>query len=311
MFKLNFDPYELDIVEVADSNGNTKLRFATPKGDLNDEELKAVLSDLEGNIIIKGFVETLGKKSIYEISEIIKNRGTLMEIGEYACIFDKIKSCSEEERTIILKDGLLRTKKIKHELIGPLREILRNKKNHVKLVGVSKTSRIVSLLSAALLCEKVFPEGHVGYVEIPIDLENMAYTWSGKGKLKPEEAKPLAYSFGRLYIAKLCRSRNLFVTIEIPRDLEKDKDIYSKEEIMEIMNYIAKDSLYSYPIIGYPQTIMRAHEFAVRLGIPVSILRDKVIEDIINKSEPILGDYIRDGRMMREIVDKGVLGGNA
>ncbi len=312
MFNLNFDPFELDIVEVADSNGNSKLRFAAPKGDnLSDEEFKSVLSGLNKNPIVKKFVSILGKENLSEISEILKSRGTLMEIGEFACIFDKVTSSSPEEKTIILKDGLLRTKKIKHELIRPLRQILTEKRKYVKLVGISKTSRMVSLLSAALLCEKVFPEGHVGFVEVPLKLEDMAYRWTGAGKLHQEKVEPLKYAFGSLYITKLSRSRNLFVTVEIPKDLEHDQAIYSTEEIMEIMNYVAKDSLYSYPIIGYPQTIMRAHEFAVRLGIPASILRDKIINDMINNADPTLGAYIRDGKMLRETVDKGDLGGRA
>jgi len=312
MFNVNFDPFELDIVEVADSYGNSKLRFAAPRGDkFSKEELKIMIEGINKNPIIKKFLSILKRESLYDVSEIIGSRGTLMELGEWACIFDKVLSSSTEEKTIILKDGLLRTKKIKSELIRPLRDELSKRKNHVKLIGVSKTSKIVSLLAAALLCEKIFPEGNIGYVEVPLELENMAYKWSGKGKLRPEDVKPLDYAFGTLYIAKLSKHRNLFVTIEIPRDLDGEKNIYSKEEILEAISYIAKDSMYSYPILGYPQTIMRAHEFAVRLGIPVSILRDEIMKDIMGGTDSVLGEYIRDGRMTREAVDKGVLGGGS
>jgi hypothetical protein len=312
MFNLILDPYEVDIVEVADSNGNSKLRFAAPKGNsLSEDELKRVIARLNDNPIIKRFVSILGKENLNEVSEILTDRGTLMELGEYACIFDKVMSASNEERTIILKDGLLRTKKIKAELIDNLRTILHQKKGHVKLVGVSKTSKIVSLLSAALVCEKVFPSDHAGFVEIPLELEDRAYRWTGSGKLKAGKVEHLKYAFGTLYIVKLSRSNNLLVTIEIPKDLENNKAIYSKQEIMEMMNYLAKDSLYSYPIIGYPQTIMKAHEFAVRLGIPASILRDKIMNEIMNNSDSDLAEYIRDGAMLRESVEKGNLGGRA
>lgn len=312
MFNLILDPYEVDIVEVADSNGNSKLRFAAPKGNsLSEDELKRVVARLNDNPIIKRFVSILGKENLNGVSEILTDRGTLMELGEFACIFDKVMSASTEERTIILKDGLLRTKKIKAELIDNLRSILHQKKGHVKLVGVSKTSKIVSLLSAALVCEKIFPSDHAGFVEIPLELEDRAYRWTGSGKLKADKIEHLKYAFGSLYIAKLSRSNNLLVTIEIPKDLENNNAVYSKEEIMEMMNYLAKDSLYSYPIIGYPQTIMKAHEFAVRLGIPASILRDKIMNEIMNNSDQDLAEYIRDGVMLRESVEKGNLGGRA
>ena len=45
---------------------------------------------------------------------------------------------SPDERTIILKDGLLRTKKIKAELIGNLKKKVEENKAHVKLIGVAK-----------------------------------------------------------------------------------------------------------------------------------------------------------------------------
>lgn len=180
-FNLKFDPFEFDIVEIADSNGNRKLRFAAPRGDFVDEgELKRIISGMDNSPIIKKFLDILGEESLSDISEILTNRGTLMEIGEFACIFDKVMS-SSEDRAIILKDGLLRTKKIKAELIRILVGKLEERKEHVKLIGVSKTSKIVSLLSAAMLCEKTFPRDRIGYVEIPLELENAAYRWSGHG----------------------------------------------------------------------------------------------------------------------------------
>ena len=125
LFNMHFDPFEFDIVEVADSDGNLKLKFAAPSGDFDDKDtLKSIIGDLNSNPIIKNFLDILGKDSLDEISEILTNKGSLMEIGEFACIFNKIASASPDERTIILKDGLLRTKKIKAELIDRLRKEL-------------------------------------------------------------------------------------------------------------------------------------------------------------------------------------------
>ena len=307
-FNMHFDPFEFDIVEVADSDGNLKLKFAAPSGDFDDREnLKSIIAGLNSNPIIKKFLDMLGKDSLDEISEILTNKGSLMEIGEFACIFNKLATASPDERTIILKDGLLRTKKIKAELIDHLRSEVESNKAHVKLVGVAKGSKMVFLLKAALMCENIFPRDQIGYVEIPRAIENKTYTWSGHGKVNLE--KPLDYAFGSLYIAKLSRAKNMLVTVEIPKDLKKERKIYSNAEVMEIMGYLAKDSMYSYPIIGYPQTIMRAHEHAVSLGLPSSILRDKIMDKLIKNTDPSLAEYVRDSRILGEIVEKGSLGG--
>jgi hypothetical protein len=298
MFKLSFDPLEIDVIEVADSNGNTKLKFAVPIG----EELeKTDFTSIEELLIIKKFLSILGVGNLTEASEILRDPGTLMEIAEFACIFDKITTTSPEEKTIVMKDGFLRTKKIKSELLDKLKEILKNKKNHVKLVGVAKTSKIVSLLSTALFLEKKIPPNQIGYIKIPLELELRVYTWSGKGRIT-EKTERLAYSFGGLYIVKLSKLSNILVTVEIPED-------YPKEEVNEIISYLAKDSKYSYPVLGYPQTIMRAHEAAVRIGLPASIVKDKILERIKELSDPAVRTFVRDGWLFRDFVDKGVLGG--
>jgi len=312
MFNLHFDPFEFDIVDVADSNGNIKLKFAAPSGDLRGtNELRVIVEDLEKNPIIRRFLDVLGKDSLVDISEILTDKGTLMELGELACIFDKVVSAPEDERTIILKDGFLRTKKIKAELIAPLLDLIKSKKRHVKVIGVAKTSKLMFLLKAAMICERLFPDDMMGYVEIPLDVENMAYRWSGHGMLDPKKAVPLDYAFGSLHIAKLARHKNLFVTVEIPKDLKNNNPIYTNEEINEIMGHLAKDSVNSYPVIGYPQTMMKAHEFAVSLGLPASILRDSIMKRLVDDTDAELARYVRDAIFLGESVEKGSLGGRA
>ena len=312
IFNLHFDPFEFDIVDVADSNGNIKMKFAAPSGDfLETGDLKTIIADLDANPIIRRFLDILDKDSLMEISDILTDKGTLMEIGEFACIFDKVLSAPEDEHTIILKDGFLRTKKLKSELITPLIDLIKSKRKHVKVVGVAKASKIMFLLKAALICENVFADDVIGYVEIPLDIENMAYKWSGHGRLDPTNPTPLDYAFGSLYITKLAREKNLFVTVEIPRDLQNNTSIYTNQEVNEIIGYLAKDSANSYPVIGYPQTIMKAHEFAASLGLPASILRDTIMERLVRGTDVRLAKYVKDAMFLGEVVEKGSLGGRA
>lgn len=311
-FNLYFDPFEFDIVDVADSNGNIKMKFAAPSGDLLDTDgLGKIVEELDAHPIIRRFLDLLGRDSLTEISGILTDKGTLMEISEFACMFDKIASAPPDEQIIILKDGFLRTKKIRPELLSGMMDMIREKRDHVKVVGVAKASKIMFLLKAAMICEKTFPDDTVGYVEIPLDIENMAYRWSGHGPLNPKNPVPLDYAFGRLYVARLARHKDLFVTVEIPRDLKNDAPIYTNGEINEIMGYLAKDSASSYPVIGYPQTIMRAHEFAASLGLPASILRDGIMRQLVGSTDAGLARYVQDAIFLGESVQKGSLGGRA
>ena len=135
-------------------------------------------------------------------------------------------------------------------------------------------------------------------------LENMAYKWSPTTRLRPGVPTRLAYALGDLYIAKLSRSKNLFVTVELPQGTD-GRRVYSESEVTEIMSYLAKDAMYAYPVMGYPQTIMRAHESAAGLGISASMLYDNIIKGLVERSDPSLAGYIRDSAILDEAVSKG------
>jgi len=301
---IQFNPFEMDLINIADSNGRELFKFVTPKGTMDDIDTN-VFAFLDNISFIKRFLSLLGKSTVIEISSVLKNSQIAMDIAEYSCIFDRITN-NNNEPILVMKDGLLRTKSIKQELLPKMLEILRNNK-HAKLVGISKTSKLLNLISSALYIEKIFPGDKVGYVEIPINLELMAYKWSGQGKI--QEGDVLTYAFGKMYVAKLSRFSNLLVTVEIPYDINNDKSIYSQHELNEIFGHLIKDSMYSYPNLGYPQTIMRAHEKAAMIGFTASLLKDKVMEKLIDIEDRSLADYIRDYNIVNEIVNKGVLGG--
>ncbi|MHA1250778.1 MAG: DNA double-strand break repair nuclease NurA, partial [Candidatus Helarchaeota archaeon] len=302
---INFNPFELDFIVIADSYGNEIIRFLVPKtSDLKPEDFK-FLDDFPE---VKEFLKILGKRSILEISEILNNADTAMRIMEYVCTFNKLNE-NRIEPIIVMMDGLLRTKAIKHELIENLINFLKQNKKR-KLVGVAKRSKILNLISSALFLEKKIPLDQTGYIEVPLDLELKAYKWSGRGLIKKETNDRIYYAFGKLYIVKLSKKRDLLLTIEIPYDYTANEPVYSQREVNEIIGHLIKDSMVSYPVIGYPQTIMRAHEKAVRYGFTASIWKDKIIEEIFNKLEDKnLSRLIKDYNFLREYVDKGILGG--
>ncbi|WP_298277426.1 DNA double-strand break repair nuclease NurA [Ferroplasma sp.] len=302
---ISFNPLEIDFIEVADSNGNLKMRFLVPKS--MDDNVIDDRSLFENNDTIKNFLKILGKDNLSDISEILSQSDTYMELAEWACLFEKIMD-QKDDPMIIMRDGLLRTKKIKAELIPKMIDILKSKSRSVKLVGVSKISKIINLLAMAISIEHKFPSNSIGFIKIPKNLEIQAYKWTGRGKIKSQQNR-LNYAFGDLYVAKLSRKSNLLVTVEIPRDLERDEVIYNDQDIIRIMGYLAKDSATSYPVIGYPQTIMRAHEFAARVGFPASIIRDKILDKLKCNMDKDGKDFMDNALVLNEVVNKGVLGG--
>ena len=300
-----FDPFELDYVLIADSIGNELMSYLVPKSEsLNPQDFQ-FLNDFDS---IKHLLKLLNIKYLQEASNILNNSNVAMELSEYACIFERLTR-DKNEPIIVMKDGLLRTIALKPEYIKTLKNLLRTY-SKAKLIGVAKGSRLLNLISSALLIEKKIPYGYTGFIEIPWQIEKIAYKWKGRGIKEDKKSTHLFHAFGRLYIAKLSRTSNLLVTLEIPYDFDNTSPIYSKREIYEIIGHLIKDSGGSYPILGYPQTIMRAHEKAVRFGFTASIWQDKIINYILNKlGDKKIKNLIIENNYLRDYVNKGILGG--
>ncbi|MFX1487982.1 MAG: DNA double-strand break repair nuclease NurA [Promethearchaeota archaeon] len=302
---INFDPFEFDFIVIADSVGNELMNYLVPKSESLQPSDFEYLDKFHQ---VDKFLELLDLNSIVNASNLLRNSKTAMHLTEYACIFERLTR-DENEPIIVLMDGLLRTIEIRPEIIQKMLAVIRNHKKR-KLIGVAKSSRVLNLIASALFIEKKIPHGYTGYIEVPWEIERMAYKWKGRGIQEDRKSTHLFHAFGKLYIAKLSKISDLLVTLEIPYDFENDKEIYSTREVNEVIGHLIKDSAGSYPILGYPQTIMRAHEKAVRTGFTASIWRDKIIERILNE----LGDnnikhLIHESNFLREYVKKGILGG--
>jgi hypothetical protein len=300
-----FDPFEFDFIVIADSFGNELLNFLVPKLESFEVNDYLYLDKIEP---IKNLLKVLEVDSITNISNLLKSSETVMELSEYACIFERLTK-EKNEPLLLMMDGLLRTILIKPKYINKLLSILKDYKKQ-RLIGVAKSSRVLNLISSALFIEKKIPHGYTGYIEIPWEIEKLAYKWKGRGIQDDKKSTYLFHSFGKLYVAKLSKNSNLLVTVEIPYDFDNNEEIYSKMEINEIMGHLVKDSQGSYPILGYPQTIMRAHEKAVRCGFTASIWRDKIIDKLLDEiGDERIRKLIIESNFLREYVNKGLLGG--
>ncbi len=300
-----FDPLRWDFIVIADSSENRLVKFLVPR---RESLLPQDFQFLDEFTEVKKFLQLLNLRSITESSEILNDPNIAMELVEFACIFERLTR-EKNEPIIVMRDGLLRTKSLKAEHIQNLIPVLQNYKKQ-KLVGVAKGSKVLDLIITALSIEHKIPQNLTGYIEIPVEIERLAYKWPKRSRSKEKPIYPLEYAFGKLYLAKLSKKSNLFVTIEIPYDHKNNKEVYSKGEINEIIGHLIKDSMFSYPILGYPQTIMRAHERAATWGFTATIWKDKIIEHFLKgiNEEPVR-QLIRDFNFSREYVDKRNLGG--
>jgi len=182
---------------------------------------------------------------------------------------------------------------------------VRKSRRKVYMLGVAKSSAVLSKLGLALILEGTFDRDYPCYAEVPPDLEAQCYnfdrTWLETASEEGTEGRQLYQSFGRLHLVKLSSMPDgPIFPVDVPVWLPPDK----KPEILE---YLVHDSSETFPTIGYPAALQRAHENAVLTGFEMTVLGDLMTEGLKGNIDESFTE-----RLMRHIhLGKGLMKGGA
>jgi len=319
--RLTFDPLNLEIIRVVDSEGRELVTevIAISQDDSVFRELTAKLPVMQNllhqlGIAFEDLSYLLGRKKAKNAEKVIDNRGRVKayrDILEWAVLLD-LANQSWPVDVLLLRDGLLRTKSIKRETFPKLDAAFRRsheekanrgqKKTYI--LGVAKSSAVLSKLGLALIFEGIFDRDYPCYAEIPPDLEAQCYnfdrTWLETASEQQAGGRQLYQSFGRLHLVKLSSVPDGPVfPVDVPVWLSPDK----KHEILE---YLVYDSLETFPTIGYPAALQRAHENAVLTGFEMTVLGDLMTEALKgNTDEGLIERLVRHIHLGKSLTKGG------
>ena len=312
--RLTFEPLNLEILRVVDSEGNECVQEI-----IAISEDASVFKDLSKRIpVMQNLLESLGigfddlsyflsSNSGSDSESRADNRGRVRafrDILEWAVLLD-MATKEWPVDVLLLRDGLLRTKTLKRKTFPLLDKAFHDMFEKRRLsqggrmvycLGVAKTSAVLSKLSLALLLERTFDRDYPCYAEVPRELEAECYnfdrTWLETAS-EDEHAEEQKYqSFGRLHLLKLGSSPDApILPVDVPVWLP-DK---FKHEVLE---YLVNDARDTFPYPGYPSALQRAHNNAVLTGLEMTVLGD------------LMADALRDGadndtlkeRLIRHII---------
>ena len=291
--RLTFEPLNLEIIRVVNSYGDDLF---TEVIAISEDD--AVFQDIcRRRPLMQRFLKSLGidfedlsyllgSKRSRDVERVSDNRGRVRafrDIVEWAVLLD-LASANWAGDVLLLRDGLLRTKTLKRrtfpKLDAAFHRIFESQdargKRKVFLLGVAKTSAVLSKLSLAMMLERTFHRHYPCYAEVPQDLEAKCYnydrTWLDTGYDIPDDGSQLYQSFGRLHLVKLGSSPDSPVMpVDVPVWLPKNR----KQEVLE---YLVNDSRSNFPVLGYPNALQRAHDNAVLTGLEMTVLGDLMID---------------------------------
>jgi hypothetical protein len=275
--KLSLEPIQLQVIRVADSLGEVYFEDFVAQS-LKPEEILRFF--FQSNQRLQRFLTYLEldwgdllPNSDFQRSQLLS---MLRELMEWAAL---LKLASQQPVKILIRDGLLRSVLLTDSVFKRLREkfqALTTRHGHL-LVGVAKRSRVLSYLSVALGLNESFRSGEPSYLAIPAELERQAspsqYRWIG------------SRAMGLLHIARLDRGDGVPL---MPVDIAA----WQQGRSEEAMSLLHESACASFPLRGYPQALVQAHEHARLGGLEIEMLESLLLQKV-NERDPSVAHTAR------------------
>lgn len=299
--RLTFNPAVVELVRVVDSRGNQCALDAVP-GSVSLADLEERISPSSPHLVkplqrlCADLGEPLSKVSylLGALREPGKSTGAIRcyrDIVEWAVLYDLVANPSIQwgGDTILVRDGLLRTKSFSRHIFPKIDQLLRagtashaSRNVTLSLVGVAKQSAVLSRLAVSLELEETFHKPFPCFVKVDEDIEADCYnydlTWLRTYETSDanDEGDRLYQSLGRMYLVKFG---------DRPFDPVWPVDVaeWQVHNVEKILGQLTVDAQQGFPIPDYPMCIQRAHDHAKLSGIEVEVLQDMLVHEMCGK----------------------------
>lgn len=320
--KLVYNPFYFQLIRVVDSNGNNLcLDTITPTSDTDllsqrqfDElgnpktALGVLMKDLSCKTLndLSPMIPS-GKKMRERPTEISKSWVlTYRDLCEWAALYNLICYEGFSNNTVILKDGLLRSKIFKYDapnkralfiemmqkITSAIDEIYKKRKVKIYFVGLAKHSQVLTRYSLAMHLENILPAGEPRYARVPELMEQSSYVWKEymqriDNESEEQDAEVNKYSMGSLYLVRFGKkSGDPVWAIDLLNSQTSSE--------AEIFGYLYMDTLDGFPTPHYPACLQKALEHAQVVDFDLEILQDevaKVVRDLLPPDMKEVIDY--------------------
>ncbi|MCA1694172.1 MAG: hypothetical protein LC749_05255, partial [Actinobacteria bacterium] len=234
----------------------------------------------------------LGLSSIRQLSTMIPSgepRGsgwTLVyrDLCEWAVLYELICYRDWGSSTLIVHDGLLRTKVFAGDLFvqmyarikAAVERLVRTSRINLFLVGIAKHSEVLTRYRMAMSLADVFPSGHSLYTSVPIELQEKVYTWPEYVRM-PDDSTPDVeapkYNMGSMYLVRFGTR---------PGDPVWTVDLLAAQDnrAQEIFGSLVSDAQLGFPVAFYPMCLQEADRHAQVVDLDLAILQDTLVATV-------------------------------
>jgi hypothetical protein len=304
--KLVFDPFFVQLIRVVDSYGKTLcLDAISPATDTDLISKCQFKENGEPKTALGKMMRDLGARTLNELSPMIPKGAVVREdpskinkswvqvcrdLCEWAVLYERICYSTFATDTLIVRDGLLRSKLFQKDLFilwrkkveEAIERTRREDHRKVLLVGLAKHSKVIDRYGLAFALEQIFSRGEGRYVIIPRELERQAFVWQewARGvETEAQDAEQPKFVAGDMYFVRFGPETG---------DPIWPLDIFSSQAAKadEIFGYLLGDARDGFPIPFYPKCLQKADEYAQVVDLDLDILQDEVFRSVNSMLSP-------------------------
>lgn len=287
--KVAFNPFYLQVVRVVDSSGKELcLEVVSPITDIKELGRRQFHEDGSPRTALGKMMKGLGVETLKELSPMMSGDSpswvlVFRDLCEWATLYDLICHRDYAVDTLIVRDGLLRSKIFSGELFVKMGEqmheaierIYRRDRRKVWLVGLAKKTQVLEYYRLAISLSGVFDNGAACFAKVPKDMLDKAYLWDEYTRNVDDDApgeKP-KFNFGSMYFVRFGpHSGDPIWTVDLMSRQDK--------EAQAIFGYLQADAVAGFPIPLYPNCIQQADSFSRVADLDLDIIEDQLVDAV-------------------------------
>jgi hypothetical protein len=206
------------------------------------------------------------------------------ELVEWAILYTVLKNKDFGTDTLMVFDGLLRSKVFAEDLFRKYLQHLqaaieqqdRKSRRKIYLAGVAKGSKVLARYRLAMALEEILTTDFPAYVEVPREMEEKAYVWSEYARgddRQIAEGEVNKFVGGKMFFVKFGSGG---------RDPIWPVDIFAPQvsRAQSILGYLLADAINGFPVPFYPRCLQKAHEYAALVDFDFDVMQDQIFDGI-------------------------------
>ncbi len=289
--RVTFNPFYLQIVRIVDSLGKQLcLDVVSPSSDIAELSREQFLEDTGGRMKPLGqLMKALDVDDLRDLSHMMSGDSAswvlvYRELCEWATLFELVCHRDFAHDTLVVYDGLLRSKKFRGDLFirmyQRLREVIERKwqddRRRLWLVGLAKSSQVLEHYRLAMSLSGIFERGSPCFVPVPYSMQKDVYRWEEYIR-SPDEAsedrEDPKFNMGAMHFVRFGpRSGDPIWTVDLLECQKGDAQI--------VFGYLLADAVAGFPIPFYPNCLQQADRFSRVADLDLDIVEDALVEAV-------------------------------